>query len=160
MIKYRFFIVLILFLVSCSPRIDKVTYEDEFKKWNSVKKINEIDSSASMSVEFNTFRGLFQGRESFLSFKKNRYSIQFNKLDTFYTEKDIKYFSMYGYFTNDTSFIPDFCRVNISHISDDRIIIEFNIKDSIIQDRLKGKFKLKFSNSVPNVSDVFKYYTN
>jgi hypothetical protein len=153
-------ILLFLFMIGCSPKIDRVTYEDEFKKWNRTKQINEVDSSSSMSIYFNTYKGLFEGRESFMSFKKNRYSIDFKKSDTLYTEKDIKYFSVSGYYMKDTSFIPKYCKVRIKHISEKRIIIDFEIKDDSIGDVLKGKFKLKLDQEFPEHFDVFKYYKN
>lgn len=154
-------ILLITFSVfGCSPKVDKVSYQDAFKKWNWTKNINEIDSSASMSIYFNTYRGLFEGRESFLSFKKNIYHIDFTKIDTCYTEKDIEHFSVLGDTINENDFIPKFCKVKIQRKNDKIITIEFEIKDDRIYDLLKGKFKLKLDNRNKEHFDVFKYYTN
>ncbi len=154
-------ILLITFSVfGCSPKIDKVTYQDAFKKWNWTKNINEIDSSASMSIYVNTYKGLFEGRESFLSFKKNMYWIDFKKIDTCYTENDIEHFSVLADTINERDFIPKFCKVKIQRKSDKIINIEFEIKDDRISDLLKGKFKLKLDNGNKEHFDVFKYYKN
>ena len=159
-IKILSVLVLIVFIIGCAPKINSVTYQDEFKKWNFSKEINEVDSSASMTIEFNTYKGLFEGRESFLSFKKNRYHLEFKKPDTLYTEKDLLSFSSIGYDIKDTSFIPKYLRVRIMHISEEKIIVNIEIKDNSIRDELKGKFKLKLDKEFPEHYDVFRYYKN
>ena len=153
-------LICIVFITGCSPKIKSVTYEDNFKKWNFSKKINEVDSSASITIEFNTYKGLFEGRESFLSFKKNLYYIEFKKTDTTYTEKDIMHFSVSGYDIKDTSFIPMYCNVRIKHISEEKIIVDLKIKDNSIRDELKGKFKLKLDKEFPEHYDDFRHYKN
>lgn len=147
-------------MIGCSPKVDNVSYQDAFKEWNIAKKTNEVDSSASMAIYFNTYEGLFEGRESFLRFKKNQYHINFKTIDTLYTEKDIERFSVFGYYEKDTAFIPKYCKVKVKHISKEKIIVEFEIKDDAITDNLKGKFKLKLDTELPEHYDVFKYYKN
>jgi hypothetical protein len=71
-------LIVSLLLFGCTPKVDSVSYQDAFKKWNWDKKINEVDSTASMSIEFNTYKGFFEVRESAFSFKKNLYYIDFN----------------------------------------------------------------------------------
>ncbi len=150
--------IILLLMISCTPKIDYVTYNDTFKEWNQQKKINEVDSSASLTIYFNTYKELFEGRESFLSFKKNHYRVEFLKSDTFYTVKDVKRFSISGYYLKDTSFIPEFCEVRIKHISAKRIIVECEINDKAIYDKLKGRFKLKLDTEYPQFYDIWKYY--
>jgi hypothetical protein len=156
--KQTSILIFLFLLISCTPKIDYVTYNDTFKKWNQRKEINEVDSSASMVIYFNTYTGMFEGRESFLSYKKNHYSIDFLKCDTFYTKKDIKRFSISGYNLKDTSFIPELCDVRVKHVSTKRIIVEFEINDKAICDKLKGKFKLKLDTEYPQFYDIWKYY--
>jgi hypothetical protein len=151
---------LLVIILGCTPKISKVSFEYVFKEWNKVKKINEVDSSASMSIYFNRYKDLFEGRESFLSFKKNSYYINFNKIDTLYTEKDIKSFFESGYYIVHKSFIPKYCKVRIIPLTNKKLIIDFEIKDDSIPDILKGRFKLKLSREHPEYYDVFKDYKN
>jgi hypothetical protein len=146
-----------LLLVECSPRISSVSYEENFKKWNREKKLNEIDTSASLSIEYNTAKGFFAGRIEALGFKKNYYFIDFKKIDSIYTQKDIMNFSVIGYKINR---IPQYCKVRIQHLNEIKVIVEFEIKDDSIQDILKGRFKLKLDREFPEHYDVFKYYKN
>lgn len=71
-----------------------------------------------------------------MSFKKNYYSFKFNKIDTFYTEKNVQEYSH----------IPKYLRVEVVHLKNKRLLIKIDIKDDSIPDLLKGEFILKYKN--------------
>ena len=153
-LKNIFLLVSVFFATSCTPKITHVTYETDFKKWNNSEKKNLVDSSASLAITVNTYKGFFKGRTPF-TFKKEHYYFRFNKIDTLYSEKDIQDVAKMG---DSTEIIPKYLRVKIKYLANERLLVKIDIKDDSLPDLFKGVFKLKFKNHYPDVVDVFKYY--
>jgi hypothetical protein len=151
--------ITVLTLMGCSPRISNVTHEINFKKGRYKGDIIYSGSEMYLCLDMNTYKGLFHGRETFFSFKKNHYFITFNKAEPSYSEKDIKHFSAYRYHRRDTSFIPEYCRFQTEKITSKRIRISFDFQDKNLPEKLKCRFTLKFKNSSYNADSIFKYFS-
>ena len=153
-LKTIFFISCVILTIGCTPKISHITYETDFKKWNKVEHRNVVDSSASLDIEVNTYKRFFEGRSPF-SFEKNYYYFTFNKIDTFYTEKNISSFSQ---LPKAHSIYPKFLRVEVKYLENEYLLVKLDIKDDSLPDLFNGVFKLKCKNQNPSVENVFKYY--
>jgi len=148
----------LLLTTCCSPRISETWIQTTFQRYDKGEFVT--DSTTSFAIVVNTYKGLFEGRESFLSFGKDFYHITFNKIDTLYRETDIKYcfVSKYGEMGT-TNFIPQYCVLKIKETGKNKIYIDFDIQDTILPERLKGKYKLKFRNPYPCfLEEKYKFY--
>ena len=153
-------VLLLTLFTCCSPRISEVGLKVYYLKPEYLTGETVADSTISMNIWANTYRGLFRGRESFLNFGYNSYFIVFNKIDTLYTETDIKYFRVELYDGIDTVFTPQYCKLQIKTHSKNSIYVDFDIQDTILPNTLKGKYKLKFlfSNRNPQSETMYEYY--
>ena len=156
-IKPIIFVFSVLLLTtSCSPRISEIWFQPTFQRHYKGEFVT--DSTTSLTIIVNTYKGLFKGRESFFHFAENYYNIKFNKIDTLYTETDIKYFQTREYNGIDSTFIPYYCKLKIEKTTKNKIYIDFEIQDPILPDILKGNYKLKFKNPYPNLETRYKFY--
>jgi len=133
-LKNGLFLFIILF-TSCSPYIDKVRYYEYSNKYPTRFEIiiNEKDK-------------FFEGRESFLSFRREYYTFyspnrtDFNENDLFmiiYNNEKSKY---------DTIFLNK-ASISLTKIDSLNRKIEVNIDDSLISKMVNGTFYLKLVDS-------------
>ena len=136
-----------LLAICCSPHISEVSLETRFKQYYGGEYL--IDSTTHFTIEINTYKGLFEGRESFFSFAKDRYCFIFDKIDTLYGGIDIKYFYFDKYgeenntFSRPQSDFQPHCVLKIEKIVGNKMYIDFDFQDTILPEILKGKYKLK-----------------
>lgn len=145
MINKLIYSVIIIFLglcfSSCTPRVEEVFLEIRHKY--SVFP----DDNVQFNLVFNKgLKDLFKGRESFLSVKKDNYLFNLNKIDSAYTEKDIKITKFDEYY----SIKPKFAKITIKKVANNSIALNIYIKDSIISKDLNNIYILKQTNQYQN----------
>ncbi len=137
MINRTKYVLIILFLglcfSSCTPRVEEVFLEIRHK----------YSVFPDDNVQFNLvcnkgLKDLFKGRESFLSVKKDNYRFNLTKIDSIYTEKDIK-ITKYGEYY---SIQPKFARITIKKVTHNSIALNLYIKDSLISKDLNNVYIL------------------
>lgn len=132
-IKNLFLILVCCFMIGCNPKIDEVSYEVYYK--------DQLfsDSTVHIVVQINTGKDFFKGRESFMSFKKQPYFITLSKIDTFYTEKDMKV----GISGNvDTVITPRYGRIRMREVGANSISLSIKLIDNLIPRLINGDYNL------------------
>ena len=157
-IKLMIFVCSVLLLTTCSPRISEIWLEKDFQRKDFRSEEFVVDSTTSLTIIVNTYKGLFKGRESFFLFGEDFYKIRFNKIDTLYRETDIKGFFVHKYGGKENKKIPLYCVLKIKEIGRKKIYIDFEIQDIIFPEILKGKYKLRFNNPYRNLETYYKFY--
>ena len=117
-------------LYICSPRVADVLFT-EYK--DGTKKNN-------LWIIVNTKRSLFSGRESFLSFKRDQYSLSFDTKGQTYTETDME---ITIYSTTEMTIKPRRGEVRILNIQPQGIVIKVHIDDDRIPKLINGTYSLR-----------------
>jgi len=132
-IKSLFLITFCCCIIGCYPKVDEVSYAVYYK--------DQLfsDSTVHIEVQINTGKGFFKGRESFLSFKKQPYFITLSKIDTFYTEKDMKV-GISGIV--DTVIMPRYGRIRMRKVDSNSILVSIKLIDNLIPRLINGDYKL------------------
>ena len=116
-------------------------------------KVEEVEFTAynnwfknHMGITVNTKQGLFQGRESFLNFNRDYYSITLLTKDSEYTAKDIEITT-----NGDTkgTITPRNGTIKIMEKNSTRIIVKVNIDDSRIPKLINGTYVINVADANP-----------
>lgn len=129
-LKISVFIMTVPAFYACTPRVEDVTYAEypaHFK--------NEL------SIIVNTHRGLFEGRESFLHFKRDIYEFSFETRSKIHTEQDIGIFILPGHI----DVKPRLATIRILEDPPDGIVVIVEIDDQKIPKLINGKYRLRLS---------------
>jgi len=119
------------------PRVEEVEYTEHFDRFEN-----------SLIIMVNTKSGLFQGRESFLSFKRDEYLFTFETKDKIYTEQNIIDITVHG--TKDMEINPRKAVVKIEDNQPNGIVVTVAIKDNRIPQLINGRYLLKVAYSNPD----------
>lgn len=139
--NYRILKYIILFAIIVAagiyafPKVEEV----EFTKYNNRFKNH-------LGITVNTKRGLFRGRESFLNFNRDYYSISLLTKGNEYPAKDIE-ITING----DTkgTIIPKNGTIKILENDSTRIVVKVNIDDSRIPKLINGTYVISVADTNP-----------
>ena len=119
-------------LYACSPKVESVLYIQH----NLFKN--------SLTIMVNTKRGLFSGRESFFSFKRDKYLFTFERKSKTYTEADME---VDIWRRKDINLRPKRGTVTIIDNPPDGIFVIVDINDENIPKLINGKYELRIDAS-------------
>ena len=154
------FVCSVLLLTTCSPRISEIRLQKNFQRKDFRSEEFVVDSTTSLTIVVNTYKGLFKGRESFFYFGEDLYRLRFNKIDTIFRETDINYFwiNRYNNSYHKEQLKPQYCVLKIKETGRKKIEIDFEIQDTSFPEILKGKYKLRFNNYPYHLETYYKFY--
>jgi len=130
-------VVVTVYVYSFFPTVEDVKYseqkDDRFKNY--------------LEITVNSKSKLFQGKESFLSFKRDHYTFYFATKGKTYTEQDIMDISIYG--TKEMKIKPQRALVKIEDSHSGDIVVNVDIKDERIPELINGSYRLRVAESTP-----------
>ena len=122
-------IVIGIALYACSPKVEEVRY-------------SELSTSSYMHIYVNTYRGLLKGRDSFLEFKRDSYSFNFDTKGKTYTEKDVRV-GIWSWFKPEEDDIRlKQAKIEIQDDPPKGIFLTIEIHDERIPKLINGKYRL------------------
>lgn len=132
---FKFFAAVIIGAVfySCAPRVEDVTYTEY-----------SAGSKNSLIITVNTKKGLFKGREGFLSFYRDEYLFTFDRKSRNYTEEDME---VRIWRRKVIHLKPTHGTVTILDNPQDGIFVNIDIKDESIPLLINGKYRLRMAYS-------------
>jgi hypothetical protein len=134
-LKYSIVMVLVIgtAFYSCIPRVEEV----EFTSYNNRFKNH-------LGITVNTKRGLFQGRESFLSFKRDNYSITMLVKGKAYAAQDMD-ITVYG--KEEITLTPKNGTVIIEDQGPNSLVVKVTLNDDRIPKLINGTYLLSVAES-------------
>jgi len=135
-------IILGVLVVGCAIYFKSPTVEDVAYSAYKDKIKNHL------IITVNTKSRLFEGREGFLSFKRDHYHFCFATKGKIYTEQDIMDITIFG--TKEMKIKPKQAIVNIEDNHSGGIVVTVNINDDRIPKLINGRYLLKVAEDSTN----------
>lgn len=137
-IKYIILAILVvgIALYFLSPKVEDVQFTENTNRFHN-----------NLWITVNTKEGLFTGRESFFSFKRDHYSISMKIKGKEYTERDMEV-TIYG--KTEMTIEPKRGIVKITSDGPNRISIIVDISDDRIPKLINGNYILRLADSGSN----------
>jgi len=129
--------VIIVYVYTFFPTVEEIKYSDQ--KDNRFKNYLEI----TVNLKSN----LVYGGESYLSFKRDQYTLYFATKRKTYTEQDIMDISIYG--TKNMKIKPQRALVKIENNNSSDIVVNVDITDERIPKLINGSYRLSVAESNP-----------
>lgn len=122
-------IVIGIMFYACSPKVEEVQY-------------SEYSTRSYMHISVNTYRGLFKGRDSFLYFKRDKYTFHFESKGKTYTEKDAKVDKWSWFRTDENDIRLKQATIEIQDDPPTGIIVRIDINDERVPKLINGRYRL------------------
>jgi hypothetical protein len=143
-------LVMVLPMLGCSPVVEEVTYSDHANVVVKEDFENYLDQINSLTITVNTKKGLFGGRESFLSFKRDYYAFFFRSRSDHYGEADV--ILMVPGLHQEMSKLSD-ATFEIQRQADSSLIIVVSVNDPNVPEVINGRYEMRVQQTIP------PYYT-
>ena len=124
--------LLIVALCGCAAKIDEVKYTAYSNRYKN-----------NLWIRVNTREGLFEGRESFLNFRRCNYSFSMTTKSNQYTQNEMEV----NILPNDSEavFRPKSAVVKITEVDSKSILVHITVDDERLPKLINGTYRLRIA---------------